>query len=77
MKNFTCNGCTERHVGCHGTCEKYKMEKAVYDKQQAKIKKEKQGDIDYYCYQQSRYERLNKLRNRQKSNCVYSRRLGY
>lgn len=23
--------CTERHVGCHATCEKYKAEKAVHE----------------------------------------------
>lgn len=28
MINYTntpCLGCKERHVGCHGTCEKYKI----------------------------------------------------
>lgn len=28
----TCKGCTERHVGCHAKCEKYKAYKADCDK---------------------------------------------
>lgn len=29
---FSCKGCTERHVGCHSTCEKYIAEKAENDR---------------------------------------------
>lgn len=29
---FSCKGCTERHVGCHATCEKYIAEKAENDR---------------------------------------------
>lgn len=33
MGRFTCKGCTERHLGCHATCEKYLKEKAQNDKE--------------------------------------------
>ena len=23
-----CKGCEDRHIGCHGTCERYKVDKA-------------------------------------------------
>ena len=29
---FSCKDCTERHVGCHSTCEKYISEKAENDR---------------------------------------------
>lgn len=28
---FACRGCTERYVGCHAECEKYKTAKAELD----------------------------------------------
>jgi hypothetical protein len=35
-----CKGCTERHRGCHSTCEKYKAEKddvSAYNKSEAAL----------------------------------------
>lgn len=32
VNNHTCYGCTERHVGCHGSCEKY-LAKAAKNKE--------------------------------------------
>lgn len=29
---YSCKGCTERHVGCHSTCQKYIAEKAENDR---------------------------------------------
>lgn len=26
VRNNCCHECTERHVGCHGTCEKYQAQ---------------------------------------------------
>lgn len=42
---FSCKGCTERHPGCHATCETYKRERAEYEKQKAKRDKYKEAQI--------------------------------
>lgn len=31
MAQFDCRGCTERYVGCHADCERYKKQKAALD----------------------------------------------
>ena len=33
--NFSCKDCGNRHPGCHGSCEKYKKEKAAYEERKA------------------------------------------
>ena len=38
---FTCNDCTNRHPGCHDKCEKYKREKAEWDRMKAERDKDK------------------------------------
>lgn len=40
MANFSCKGCTERHFGCHGSCEKYIAEKKQYEEKMEPIRKE-------------------------------------
>lgn len=40
---FTCNGCTNRHPGCHGKCEKYIREKAEWEQQKALIDQDKEA----------------------------------
>jgi len=35
----SCHGCKERRPGCHSTCEKYKQEKAKYEKDKESYKK--------------------------------------
>lgn len=32
---FTCKDCPDRYPGCHDHCNKYKREKAIWDKQKA------------------------------------------
>ena len=47
MAKFCCKGCTERHVGCHSTCEKYITEKAENERLREKeheLKKQYQAD---------------------------------
>ena len=48
MGNFTCQGCGDRHPGCHGQCEKYQKEKAAYEELKATAMKEYvvQGGLD-------------------------------
>lgn len=50
MAKFSCKGCTERHVGCHSTCEKYITEKAENDRLREKeheLKKQCQADYSH------------------------------
>ena len=36
---FTCRGCENRYPGCHSKCEKYKQERAEYDRLRAEHRK--------------------------------------
>ncbi len=36
-----CNGCKERHEGCHGECERYKAWKEERDRKREEIYKQK------------------------------------
>ena len=38
---FSCKGCEERKPGCHGSCEKYKREKAEYEERKAVFDKKR------------------------------------
>lgn len=60
MARNKCYGCKERCIGCHSTCNDYK----IYIAKLEKIKQEKKKDSVYYGYQQSCYEKADKL-NRQ------------
>ena len=76
MSDFSCNGCTERHVGCHAECAKYKQERAAYEAKVEQKKKEKKADVDFWCYKQDRYKRLKEYSRQAKSAACYGRRLG-
>ena len=47
MKDNGCYGCTERKVGCHAKCEKYKKWKEEYDKRE---QLKKAGNNKYHDY---------------------------
>lgn len=53
--NTPCRNCTERTLGCHDACEKYKefKEKLEHDKLLKKEYEEKHGEV-YYKYKKSR-----------------------
>lgn len=36
--NWCCHNCTERHIGCHGKCEKYIKQNEEHQKRRAKEK---------------------------------------
>lgn len=38
---FSCKGCEKRTPGCHSICEKYRSERAEYDRLKAKANDEK------------------------------------
>ena len=48
----SCNGCVppERHVGCHGTCQKYIDSKAEYENNKAALKNARAADHMYREY---------------------------
>ena len=39
MSNYPCKDCTEREIGCHGTCEKYAKAKEKRDDGKAERKR--------------------------------------
>lgn len=45
---FPCKDCTDRAVGCHGSCEKYTGAKQAYNKQMEEYKQAEklQDDVD-------------------------------
>ncbi len=45
-KITVCQGCTERTLGCHSTCEKYKEQRAEFDR----MKEAKHKDDGYFEY---------------------------
>ena len=45
---FSCHGCKKRAAGCHGYCETYKEEKALYDAKKAAIDKQKEIKAGIY-----------------------------
>jgi hypothetical protein len=59
MKN-ACYGCTERHTGCHSTCEKYIKFKKEHDEKAKLIRENRKKDLDIYEYHKDVKVRLNK-----------------
>lgn len=45
-----CKDCPDRHVGCHGTCERYKAERAEMDR----LKERMKNDDDFHRYKQEK-----------------------
>lgn len=57
-----CKDCTERHPGCHGTCEKYIQQKADLDAAKAEARKKYEISQGLNAY---RYDGISKIcRNR-------------
>ena len=52
----SCKDCTERYIGCHSYCEKYKAERAKYD--ECRMREKEQKDIAY-CIRNSNFHRRN------------------
>ena len=38
-----CKDCTERHIGCHGSCQRYLDEVEVANAERERLRKEKKG----------------------------------
>lgn len=50
MKTNPCEGCKDRHIGCHGRCLSYNIYIATLHKQKDKIKNAKSSDQIFYDY---------------------------
>ena len=59
-----CKDCQERHVGCHGTCEKYKTQKAEWDAQRDEINRKKQHEYAMDGHKRDTQDYWRKRRNR-------------
>jgi hypothetical protein len=57
-----CKDCDKRYPGCHDYCETYLDEKEKHDKLREKIRKDKQGDIDYYDAWYSNRKKMRRMR---------------
>ena len=48
MATNSCQGCTKRKVGCHGTCKEYKEWLEEHHKIKEKAKKNEKRYFDYF-----------------------------
>lgn len=58
-----CKDCTDRHKGCHGTCERYAAAKAELEEAKAK----QSVEIGYTAYVAEAVRRVKKTRKRKKA----------
>ena len=49
-RQFPCRDCTERHIGCHATCEKYNDARTQKDAAKAATEAAKTGAAQYWGY---------------------------
>lgn len=45
-----CRDCSERRMGCHGSCERYLAEKAAHEAERERRKQAAVREWDYRCY---------------------------
>jgi len=60
--NAPCHGCPDRHVGCHGTCERYKE----YSEERQRIRAERQDSYQLYVTNDAKDKAYRKKLNRYK-----------
>lgn len=58
MRHMACNGCTDRHLGCHATCEKYINEVQEIGREKSKIRMMKQKNHIYIEYKQAQQKKI-------------------
>lgn len=58
MLRAPCKDCPDRHLGCHGTCEKYQEYKKRHDEEVAALQSEKDAYADMYNYREEKVRRL-------------------
>lgn len=70
MKHSVCYECQERHVGCHGQCEKYMAERATY-KYKTNMSKQNGQLAQYVAENQKRRSRRYSLDNTMRGEKVW------
>jgi hypothetical protein len=68
MAIYSCKDCGNRYPGCHGTCEKYKADKAKHDELKAKIDFAKKVDSGLYLQRNRAVGKATKGNNGYKLN---------
>lgn len=63
-----CRNCTERYLGCHDHCEKYKGQVRERDERRDKIAKAKAVDRNYDSFKSERVNATKKVMNSKRSN---------
>lgn len=66
-----CLDCAERHIGCHGSCERYNEQRRAHEAELAQLRVQRAHEWDYRSYKRSataRFarERLKEQRRRKK-----------
>lgn len=59
-----CKDCTERHMGCHGTCERYKAQKAERDAERDAINRKKMNEYAMESHKRETQDYWRKRRNK-------------
>ena len=76
MSAFSCQFCEDRQVGCHSSCEKYKVERQLLDEKNAVENRRKKIEADYYNYKRDKEDRLTRHYKHATSAAYFKRRLG-
>lgn len=58
MVTAPCRGCPDRHLGCHGICEKYQDYLKKHAEELAAQQPSKDAYIDLYSYREEKARRL-------------------
>jgi hypothetical protein len=58
MVTAPCKGCQQRHLGCHGTCEKYQEFRRIHDEEAAENRRRVDAYADMYSYKEEKMRRL-------------------
>ena len=64
--DWPCKDCTERHAGCHATCEKYAETKKVYLELKDKVNKERYKDSVVNSFEVEQKTKVLKKQNHKK-----------
>lgn len=61
--NGVCLDCSERAVGCHSTCERYKEAKELYKEESGIFRNSKKSEYDFYDF---KAKAITAIKNRHK-----------
>ena len=64
--NWSCQNCTERHIGCHATCERYISESKQFSDYKKGIREVKEANNAAIEDNEIRKRKFNKRKQRQR-----------